>query len=59
MLIALSADITVFLVYIPLAKRFFQIETSQTFMIAIIGAIVTILIIFVGYFIILIFAPYI
>ncbi|MFX1581285.1 MAG: hypothetical protein ACFFCJ_03595 [Promethearchaeota archaeon] len=55
----MSADITVFLVYIPLAKRFFQIETSQTFMIAIIGAIVTILIIFVGYFIILIFAPYI
>ena len=45
---AFSAGIAAFFIYIPLAKKFFKIETGQAIMVAIVAAIVTLLMTFVG-----------
>jgi hypothetical protein len=48
MLQVFSTSIAAFFVYIPLAKKFFKIETGQAIMVAIVAAIVTLLMTFVA-----------
>lgn len=49
---ALSAAFAAFLVYIPLVKKFFKVDTGQAFMVAIVAAIITLLMAFVGDFLV-------
>ena len=45
---AFSAGIAAFFVYIPLAKKFFKIETGQAIIVAIVASIITLLMTFVA-----------